>query len=93
MGAAGGEQAGLEKATWPELCKLARDHPESGIAFQGLFQPPSSMKYGNQPSLTDVCSDSYIHTRVEDVGQAGSLFASSDNSLPWWRTLFHNACL
>ena len=37
MGAAGSDQAGLEKATWPELCKLANEHPESGIAFQGLL--------------------------------------------------------
>ncbi|GAM33681.1 hypothetical protein TCE0_011f00765 [Talaromyces pinophilus] len=66
MGEAGSEQAAFEKATWPQLFKLANERPESGIAFQ----------------------KSYIHTRTEDVGKAGSLFASNDGNLPWWSSLF-----
>ena len=25
-----------ERTTWPELAKLAQDHPEAGIHFQGM---------------------------------------------------------
>ena len=39
MGAAGSEQAAFEKATWPELARLAKEHPECGIAFQSNFFP------------------------------------------------------
>jgi hypothetical protein len=44
-------------------------------------------------SLTRTYPESYIHTRTEDVGKAGSLFASNDGSLPWWSTLFPDVCV
>ncbi|KAH8698607.1 D-amino-acid oxidase [Talaromyces proteolyticus] len=37
MGAAGSTQAELEKSTWSELSKLAKEYPESGISFQKAF--------------------------------------------------------
>lgn len=40
MGAAGSQQAELEKATWPELYNLAKSHPDSGIAFQSSLSTP-----------------------------------------------------
>lgn len=44
-------------------------------------------------SLTRTYPESYIHTRTEDVGKAGSLFASNDGNLPWWSSLFPDVCV
>jgi hypothetical protein len=90
MGAPGSEQAGLEEATWPELSKLANEHPESGVAFEStirLFFCCAIVCF-----LTSMFPEAYIHTRVEDVGKAGSLFAQSDNRMPWWSHPFHDVC-
>ena len=35
VGKDGSDVAAYERDTWPELMKLARDYPESGIHFQG----------------------------------------------------------
>lgn len=90
MGAAGSEQAGLEEATWPELSKLAKEHPESGIAFQSTIQ--FFFCCAMACFLTKIFLEAYIHTRAEDVGKAGSLFAQSDSDMPWWSHLFNDVC-
>lgn len=54
MGEAGSEQAAFEKATWPQLFKLANERPESGIAFQSMPAIPFCVQKDR------AISDSYI---------------------------------
>jgi D-amino-acid oxidase len=35
-----------ERNTWPELAKLAQDHPEAGVHFQGMPQNKTCTQKG-----------------------------------------------
>lgn len=40
VGKLGSPQGEWERATWPYLAELAKNHPDAGIHFQGGIHPP-----------------------------------------------------
>ncbi len=76
----------FERATWPELNRLARDVLEAGIHFQGT-QPHSSQ---HEQTLTSII-DTVLYNRKKDVGTpTGDWFKELVRKDAWFKDVVPN---
>lgn len=87
VGKPGTTSESFERATWPELARLASDLPEAGIHFQGKG-PLCSHK---PPIVADRSIDSVIYRRAKDIGTAtGNWFAELLKEDAWFKDVVPN---
>lgn len=74
-----------EKATWPHLQELARNCPEAGIHFQGMFHP-AYFKLVTYP-----CTDTVCYNRKKDQDSTiGKWFSELIKPNPWYNKVVPN---
>ncbi|THV73580.1 FAD dependent oxidoreductase [Aureobasidium pullulans] len=75
-----------ERNTWPELAKLAEQHPEAGIHFQGELRDKKHKRENAELSP----ADTLIYRREKDKGPVSEWFAELIREDAWFSKVVPN---